>query len=211
MRKTSVLPSTALGETRQAEPRPARGKPPESSPQASSPGASRGSIDALVQGSLVDLFQAYGVAVAPLPRSSRGYALKLPDVSTAIGFTTNTGLRKPGRLTLSMPSTVLGLMKVDGPVAIRQGDWARELANQLMGRIKNRMLQFNIRLQAGLPSTLDPKLLEKQLQNPIAMRAYAGRTLRGEVVVTIEGMPNDSELVYVGPAVVASEGDAILF
>jgi hypothetical protein len=35
--------------------------------------------------------------------------------------------------------------------------------------------------------------------------------LRGEVVVTLEGISEDSALSYVGPVNTASEGDTILF
>jgi len=180
----------------------------ESPPQSSSAKAPRGAIDSLIQASLVELFQAYDIAVAPMPKSARHNQISLPDVSAMIGFSSDS--RRPGRLTLSIPSGVLGLMKGDVQ-GFRQGDWARELANQLMGRIKNRMLQFSVRLQTGLPSNLESKLLESQLHSSSTMRSYAGRTLRGEVVVTVEGMPNESELTYVGPGRIASEGETILF
>lgn len=180
----------------------------EPGPPSSTAKPQRGAIDSLVQASLVELFQAYGIAVAPLPKSAREMHRTLPNVSAMIGFSSEA--RRTGRLTLSMPSAVLGLMKGDSQ-GFRQGDWARELTNQLMGRIKNRMLQFSIRLQAGLPSNVETKLLESQLQSSSAMHAYAGRTLRGEVVVTLEGMPNEAELTYVGPGRAAAEGDTILF
>lgn len=180
----------------------------DSGPPSSTAKPQRGAIDSLVQASLVELFQAYGIAVAPLPKSARERHATLPDVSAMIGFSCDP--RRTGRLTLSLSSAVLGLMKGDVQ-GFRQGDWARELTNQLMGRIKNRMLQFSIRLQAGLPSNLESKLLETQLQSSSTMQAYAGRTLRGEVVVTLEGMPNEAELTYVGPGRAASEGDTILF
>jgi len=183
---------------------------PDSGPQSSTAKPQRGAIDSLVQVSLVELFQAYGVAVAPLPKSARERQPALPDVSAMIGF--HTEARRPGRLTLSLPTAVLGLMRGENSDStLRHGDWARELTNQLMGRIKNRMLQFSVRLQAGLPANLESKLLESQLRSSATMRAYAGRTLRGEVVVTLEGMPDESELTYVGPVRVASEGDTILF
>jgi hypothetical protein len=169
-------------------------------------------IDALVQGSLVELFQAYGVAVAPKPPSVREATRKFPEISAGIGFTRDTaGGRKSGRLTVSLPSEALALMKTDPGAPQRQADWARELANQLLGRVKNRMLQFSVKLQAGVPQTLEPKLLQEQMQTASAMRVYAGRTLRGDVLVTLEGIPPESELVYVGPGTIAREGDTLFF
>ena len=108
-----------------------------------------------------------------------------------------------------MPSAVFALVKGDEARSARRDDWARELISQLMGRIKNRLLQFGTRLQAGLPCTIDPNL-ESQRQRSPTLRIYTGRTLRGEVLITVEGMPDESELSYVGPQVV-SEGGGILF
>src|SRR5215813_12192419 len=88
--------------------------PGEGSSPVSSAGPSvRGAIDALVQASLVDLFQAYGVAVAPSPRSAFQASSELPDVCVSIGFTYDRGIRKSGRLTLSLPNGVATLMKAD--------------------------------------------------------------------------------------------------
>lgn len=156
----------------------------------------------------MDLMQAYDVAIAPSPRG-RERELNLPDTSATITFNYVDGSRKPGRLTLSIPSAVLATMRSEA--ATRPGDWARELSNQLMGRIKNRLLQFNVKLSAGLPSSVDSKVLLQQLQANTSLRSYIGRTLRGEVVVTIDGLPHDSELVYVGPVKVADEGEILFF
>jgi len=210
MRKTSVRP--APREATRHEPKTpvpeafGADAPP---PSSSSGTVKRGAIDSLVQGSLVELFQAYSVALAPQPRNSREPLPKLSEICAWIGFTHGTQ-KRTGKLTLSLSADIVGLMKVDLG-SNRQVDWARELCNQLMGRIKNRMLQFNVRMQAGLPSSIDAKLLEEQLRGAPTTRIYAGRTLRGDVVVTLDGLPHEAELVYVGPASVATEGEAIFF
>jgi hypothetical protein len=170
----------------------------------------RGALDSLVQGSLVELFAAYSVAVAPLPRLLRHSETTLPDISAAIGFTHLDTTGQVGRLTLSVPTLVLDRMPLSAGGALKN-DWARELANQLMGRIKNRLLQFNVRLQVGASTLIDSASLAHQLENSLDTRVYAGRTLRGATVVTIEGLPDDSNLVYVGNRKVGCEGDAILF
>lgn len=167
----------------------------------------RGTLDSLVQGSLVDLFAAYSVAVAPLPRQTRQLVATLPDISAAVGFTREA---EQGRLTLSLPARVLELM----PPATDRGlasDWARELANQLIGRIKNRLLPFNTRLEVGVSLNVDSNKLTRQLESLASLRIYRGRTLRGEVIVTVQGLPEESQMVYVGQAAVRSEGDMILF
>ena len=180
--------------------------------QSSRPPASgvRGTIDSLVHGSLVDLFAAYSVAAAPLPRSSRPPSRTLPDISASVGFTRQGHGFPPGRVTLSLPGALLEAMSPGSPGTLK-ADWARELTNQLMGRIKNRLLPFNVRLQVGLSTMLDSVKLERQLHGSLDARVYISRTLRGETVVTFEGLPDDSELSYIGPMTTASEGDAILF
>ena len=87
-------------------------------------------------------------------------------------------------------------------------DWARELANQLLGRIKNRLLPFGVRLDVGFLSLLDPKQLQHQLQDVSGLRIYVGRTLRGQVLVTVQGLPEDSALAYTG-AGSATEGTVL--
>lgn len=184
---------------------------PSNSPYAHSsrPPASgvRGALDSLVQGSLVDLFAAYSVAVAPLPRQTRQTTPTLPDISATVTFTHEGA---SGRLTLSLPARVLDLMPPSAGGTLKS-DWARELANQLIGRIKNRLLQFNVRLQVGVSSIAESSKLERQLESALDLRVYCGRTLRGEVLVTLDGMPDESTLLYVGQTNQRIEGEAILF
>ena len=92
-----------------------------------------------------------------------------------------------------------------------QSDWTRELANQLMGRIKNRLLPFNVRLRLGVSSGIESAKLSQRLETSRDLRVYTGRTLRGEIVVTLEGLPDETELSYVGLASAPTEGATILF
>jgi hypothetical protein len=173
----------------------------------------RGALDSIVQGALVDLFAAYGVALAPLPRAALDRVPLMAEITAAVGFTHRGAGRsfgQSGRLTLSLPGAVLELMKGNDGTLLK-GDWARELANQLAGRIKNRLLPFSVRLELGVSSSTDAHALSRGLRVSSSLRVYAARTLRGEVVLALEGMPDESELVYVGASNAAAEGDAILF
>jgi hypothetical protein len=173
----------------------------------------RGIIDALLQGSLVELFQAYGVAIAPLPRDARGEAQRYAELSAVIGFSSASDGRSAnavGRLCLSVPPEVLESMQSDRMPQGRQADWVRELANQLMGRFKNRLLPYGVTLQAGLPSSIAREVLETQ-QAPPGRRLYRARTRRGEVIATLDGSLKEGELSYVGHTVAAPEGELILF
>src|SRR5687768_11436196 len=117
-----------------------------------SPAASmRGAIDSLAQGSLVDLFAAYDVALAPVPRIPGHLPTDLPQITAAIDFTREAERSEPGQLTLSLPPGVLDLMHRAEAETLAV-DWARELANQLLGRLKNRLLQLSVRLRLGIAS-----------------------------------------------------------
>lgn len=172
--------------------------------------ASRGGMDSLVQGSLVDLFSAYNVAVAPRPRAPGLVSPTLPDMAASVGFSRQANGRRQGKLSLALPSALLESMSPGGHGALNQ-DWVREMANQLMGRLKNRLLPFNVRLEVGVSSSIESTKLSQQLEMSRDIRIYTGRALRGEVVVVLEGAPEDSELSYIGPVNVAAEGAAILF
>ena len=181
---------------------------PPSASKLAGPGA-RGAIDSLVQGSLVELFDAHRVAVAPLPRSSALRVPDLPDVSVTAAFSYDAGGTHAGRLTLSVPSAVLEQMRGPDAAAVKL-DWARELGNQLMGRVKNRLLPFDLRLTIGALTALDSAALERQLQNGGSVRIYTARSLRGTMVVTLQGLPEEYKLVYVG-APPPTEGSVIWF
>jgi hypothetical protein len=169
----------------------------------------RGTTDALVQGALVDLFAAYGVAAAPQPRLVAQRVSVLPELCASVGFFRQDTRGHPGKLTLSIPPAVAGQMRPDAAGALKL-DWVRELANQLMGRLKNRLLQFSVRLVVSVSASMERAQLEQQLITP-GVRAYSARMLRGEVLVTVEGLPEDGELSYSSPMAHRGEGDAILF
>lgn len=187
--------------------------PRHTAPPGSTAAGLRGTVDALLQGALVDLFQAYGVALAPLPRDTRGQ--QYPDLAAVIGFTcSGNGNSANGKLSLSVPSQLFDVMRGDSAHLGRAADWMRELANQLMGRFKNRLLPYGAILQAGLPGSIGREALEAQLARATNLRIYRGRTLRGEVVATLDGTLRDHELAYVGQpndAKPAAEGELILF
>lgn len=174
----------------------------------------KGIIDALLQGSLVELFQAYGVAIAPLPRDVRAEPERYPEHSALISFNAARDGKcasASGRLSISVPTEVMDTMQVGRPLQGRHADWSRELANQLMGRFKNRLLPFGAKLQAGLPSSIGREALEAEMARATNRRVYRARTLRGEIVATLDGSLNEAELVYTGPTSVPNEGELILF
>jgi len=172
-------------------------------------------MDTIVQGAMVELFQSCGVAVAPQPRGRLDLSqLKIPEISEAITFTLAQSAKATpcaGRITLSVPEALFSLMKAETTRTPQQVDWARELANQLAARIKHRLLPFGASLQPLLPSPITRNAMEGQRARFPSMRIYLGRTLRGDVLVTVDGNIDESLLVYSGPADLGSAGDVIIF
>jgi len=172
-------------------------------------------MDTIVQGALVELFQSCGVAVAPQPRGRLDVSqLKIPEISASISFTLAQSVKatpSPGRLTLSLPEALFTIMKTESTRRPQQLDWVRELTNQLAARIKHRLLPFCAAMQPMLPSLITRDTLEGQRNRFPSMRIYLGRTLRGDVLVTLDGTIDESRLVYSGPADVANAGDVIIF
>jgi hypothetical protein len=172
-------------------------------------------MDTIVQGALVELFQSCGVAVAPQPRGRLDVSqIKIPEISAAISFTlaqTVKGTPCAGRITLSLPEALFTLMKAETTRTPQQVDWVRELANQLAARIKHRLLPFGATLHPLLPTPITRNAMEGQRARFASMRLYLGRTLRGDVLVTLDGNIDESRLVYTAPADIGNAGDVIIF
>jgi hypothetical protein len=172
--------------------------------------SARTTIDIILQGSTVELFHAHGVAVAPLGSSPVGNQQRYYDCAGMIGF---DGASLSGTLTLSIPTAVFGFHCESRPVGETTAltDWTQELINQLLGRVKNRLTMFQTNLKPHLPSVLSGSALERLRQRSPSEVLYRFRSLRGDIIVTLDAPLDNAVLIYSGAAVVAQEGDVILF
>jgi hypothetical protein len=165
-------------------------------------------LDITLQSCSVELFHALGVAVAPLARSRAAAPREHFDPVGVVSFTT---AKSNGVVMLSMDPAIYGLLSppvVGGPA---MNDTLREISNQLIGRIKNRLMQFQVTLRVGLPSTLRKHLLPRQRPGTGPVESYVFRTLRGEILVTLAGTIHDEPLHYSAHVRVPKEGDLIEF
>jgi hypothetical protein len=167
-------------------------------------------FDTLIQSSTVALFHAYGVAVAPLTPSVDSPAAFAPDFPLgAISF------RGPGMeatLIMSMPRAVRGQMRLGEHRHLDERDMTRELANQAMGRLKNRLFQYQVSLTCSLPLCADRSSeLERAMRLAGPLTVYRFRTIHGHIMVALKGTLDAGRLVYSSTIKLNDEGDIILF
>lgn len=189
-------------------PRSASGSDPELQGAWSSGSSStRSTLDILVQICTVELFQSLGIAAAPLGIVRR--AVEPANPSDLVGVVAFSGPQAAGRITLSLNDSVYALFPtpITGSHAMR--DAVRELTNQLIGRIKNRLMQFQVMLRIGLPSAMSAQAMVQQRPGNAVVVTYQFRTLRGEVQVTFEGTLGDAVLNYSNAVRVPKEGEFI--
>lgn len=108
-------------------------------------------IDEIVQRATVELLSAYGVVTEPakvtVSPSDFGCA-------AAVGF---TGASMRGSLLLAVPDEI---SRRTCPLPSRaHRAWVAELSNQLLGRIKSKLLGFGVELHVTIPVVIPARLL----------------------------------------------------
>jgi hypothetical protein len=165
-------------------------------------------LDAMVQSSTVELFQSFGIAMAPTARL-RAIPVDYDGcVGASISF---TGPAFSGEVILMLPDEVFALVRTGDSLTFAISDWTREMANQLLGRIRNRLTKCRVELLSGLPRSFTGPLPDRERHKKKPLSVYNFRTLRGEVTVILTGIPDNQTLVYSLKADSANEGDVILF
>jgi CheY-specific phosphatase CheX len=162
-------------------------------------------INELTTQCCIELFAHYGVHVAPASTSDRDAPIELAGI---IGFA-RKDLR--GAVILGSSASVLEHSHVRYEGAERR-DWVAELANQLLGRVKNRLVARGVDIEMTTPLSLRGQhLTVGDLDENMTVLDFRGE--HGWVRVWI-----DLELsghIEVRPAdengSVAAEGDMMLF
>ena len=165
-------------------------------------------LKTIIQSATVELFQAYRVAAAPVVTGSQ-LAENLDNYVGGYGNFYGPGLN--GTLAMLVPRDVFSLVKVEGLRVFNVLDWTRELTNQLLGRIKNRLVQYQMALRTDTPSAIEGKSLELRRAGATPFVSIVFRTIRGDILVTLTGTIDYSKFSYSGAVVTANEGDVILF
>jgi hypothetical protein len=159
--------------------------------------------DLLIE-SATALFSAYD---CPLTYTGSASSDMRPFVlAGAIGF---AGSDMRGTLLLAMTS---GVLEDLSPSVASTRDWIAELANQLLGRIKNQLLRFGTEIYTATPSVLRGELLTP-LPSQSELAGHCFESARGTACVWLDvviregfslGEPTEAK---VAPA----EGESLFF
>jgi CheY-specific phosphatase CheX len=91
-------------------------------------------IGRLAQAACMELFEAYGVAVTPTSDSSDNVLGDAPTLTGVVGFT------GPGLHGMCLIASTDAALRASCPVEGSLRDWMAELVNQLVGRLKHKLL-----------------------------------------------------------------------
>lgn len=101
--------------------------------------------DEVVVESIVGLLDAYEVVASSIPAPE---SAPRPEIASTIGFTSP---QASGTLTLGMPMALVAAAGAANASINAITDWAGELANQALGRFKNRVLSYDVEMGLATP------------------------------------------------------------
>jgi len=166
-------------------------------------------IDGLVLDSTRALFENYGVKL-DLDGSSISRTLPLIELISTIGFSSPT---LSGSLLLAMPNSVLQRTLTTSEANL--ADWSGELANQLLGRLKNQLLNYQVTINMALPVVVFGAGFSLPTKNRRLTRHFSFLSEWGHMFIRMEMELSPSiELVRqtgVGQTAGMDEGELLFF
>lgn len=174
------------------------------------------SLGTIITGCVADMLNAVAeLAEAKLTRSgdSNGDTATV-GVASVLGF---AGEQMKGSLVVSCERSLLAAshpnlamgMPVDEASIL---DWSGEMANQMLGRIKNKLSTIGIKMSMSTPTTVTGKAMQVRAAKDGHAAEFVFTTSQGSLcvhflVVIGDGVRFDAEAT----ASAASEGDSLLF
>jgi chemotaxis protein CheX len=177
--------------------------------------AAQAQIDAIVESAARALFETHGLSLGEL-RADFGVTPEDHDLASSVGF---TGPAVRGALLMTTRRDVVELA---WPVELRHQspserdvcDWAGELVNQLVGRVKNALVPFGLALEQSTPTVVTGWHIHRTPAMTAIARRYLFEAGRGSVVLYFDAaVAEDFVLERSGDAnlLSAAEGDVQLF
>jgi hypothetical protein len=90
-------------------------------------------------------------------------------------------------------------------------DWAAELANQILGRIKNRLRTFNVAVDVSTPTAFSGRALAFARPKSPTIRPFLFDAPAGQVWLWLDTVSDPTLVLTPGGDAGAKEGDIILF
>lgn len=162
----------------------------------------RETFDSIVARSVEELFAAYRVQLVPVTGVTSAEEVAFAGV---IGF---TGHNIRGTLVLAPTRSLLESSHQASPAAL--GDWAGELANQLLGRIKNRLRGYGVEIHVTTPVILRGISLAPLPRGDLGPYCFTGPAGSLSVWFDVE-VGEELRLVPCDVPTGPREGDAVIF
>jgi CheY-specific phosphatase CheX len=163
-------------------------------------------VDTIIQSSTVEILRSYEITVAPRARSEVIGHVPSSDVVGIIAF---EGPNIAGNL--AVPTSVCHPAMPRRARNTTHAEWTYEITNQVMGSIKNRLIQFQVRLRTHVPTVLSGVALERHKRRTAVEVLYCFAALRGDVSLMVDASLARASLEYSNAALVVSDNDPLLF
>lgn len=169
----------------------------------------------LVASTLSELLAAYDVEAELLDGQTKSEEEAIspgsePGIAGVIGFTADA---MRGSMVVYGYRKVLGAMgQTDGSdLALR--DWAGEVSNQMLGRLKNKLLAYGVVLSMSTPVVVVGFRLDVSALSGASRIACSAKTPHGVIRVSLDAVAQDGVLLEVREQIPmgASEGELLLF
>ena len=136
-------------------------------------------IDDLSSGHFIELFKMYGVDLVPIDVGQvDGSALLYCGI---IGF---SGEHIRGSMAVSGSGALLDASNPNAGGAPR--DWVAEVANQLMGHVKSRLLGYGVEVYMSTPIVLRGERLALEVRGVARPRTFTDASARGHVALWVD-------------------------
>lgn len=133
-----------------------------------------------------------------------------PGIAGVIGFTADA---MRGSMVVYGYRKVLGAMGQTDSSDLALRDWAGEVSNQMLGRLKNKLLAYGVVLSMSTPVVVVGFRLDVSALSGASRIACAARTPHGVIRVSLDAVAQDGVLLEVKEQIPmgASEGELLLF
>ena len=136
-------------------------------------------INDLTRGHFIELFRMYGMELVPSVSGDVGGGAIL--YCGIIGFS-GEGIR--GTMAVAGSDTMLGASNPVPGGAPR--DWVAEVANQLMGNVKSRLLGYDVEVWMSTPIVLRGERLALEVRGVVQSHVYTCASVQGQVVLWVD-------------------------